>query len=222
MNWTMNSKAFQVLGTVSLTLLLNACATDGQQTRTEGALTGAAVGATAGAIAGGKEATIAGAAAGGILGAIWGDSVAKKKEEYAKREDALRISAERATQLAQETRQQNEITTVQLTELERNIKRLRVEKLSAVARKNLTQSNEAKLASLLKSVDAQLVEVRAEIARQQTLLDSEERLAREQRDDSLQPRMRLVSAGVRELQTNEQALDRARAQLQLLDQKRAY
>lgn len=71
---------------------------DSQRTRAEGAATGAVAGAALGAGAGAllkknKQGALvgaaAGAAAGGLVGAAVGDSVAQKKEGYAKQESAL-------------------------------------------------------------------------------------------------------------------------------------
>jgi hypothetical protein len=71
---------------------------DSDRTRTEGALAGAGLGAAAGAgvgalvkkTPGGAAAgAAAGALIGGAAGAAYGDSVAKKKEGYAKKESAL-------------------------------------------------------------------------------------------------------------------------------------
>jgi len=106
---TMNASLFSRIGrgyaskflAVLLTGALPACTNiknDGQRTRTEGALTGAAAGAALGAGAGallkknGQGALVgaaAGAVAGGLVGAAVGDSVAQKKEGYAGQESAL-------------------------------------------------------------------------------------------------------------------------------------
>lgn len=88
---------------LTLVCALGACTNiknDSTRTRTEGGLAGAAggalVGAGIGAALGGKNKGRAmmagaaiGAAAGGLAGTAYGDSVAKKKEGYTQREDAL-------------------------------------------------------------------------------------------------------------------------------------
>ena len=205
-----------------MSCFLSGCATDAQRTQTEGAVAGAAIGAGIGAIAGGKEATVVGAAAGTVIGGIVGSKVAADKAEYARREDALRASAERANLLAEATRQHNTTLTAQLAELQKNVQRLRTEKMSATARKNLTLAHQTKVAGLMQGVDTQLAQVRDEVTKQQALLKQEQRLAQQNNDQRLQPGMQQVAMAIRDLQTTEQALERAKAQLQLVDQKRAY
>ncbi len=90
---------------------------DSNRTRTEGAATGAVVGAAVGAGAAallrGNPAAIAGAAvagaiAGGAAGGAYGNSVAKKKEAYAKQESALDAQISGLHQQVAVRRQYNE------------------------------------------------------------------------------------------------------------------
>jgi hypothetical protein len=202
--------------------VLTGCATDAQKTKTQGALAGAAMGGAAGALAGGKKESIAGAVVGGIAGVMYGTAVAKKKAELAQREDALKASAAKAEQLAQEMRQNNAVLTTDIEGLEQNILQLKQDKLSQQARNALAQSNRERTKVLLSGVDLQLQIVKAEIGRQQALYESEERLARESKDNSLNPGMQLVAAGVRDLQSHERSLELAKAQLERIDPQRAY
>jgi hypothetical protein len=201
---------------------VTACATDQQRTRTEGTAAGAVGGAAIGALIGGKGATGIGAGVGALAGLLVGDAVARKKAEYAQREALLRGSADRAQQLAQQLRQQNEITTAQIATLQQEVERLKMEKISATVRKNRMVEDQTRLAGLMQGVDDRLVRVRAEITQQQQLLADEQRKAHESRDNTLGPSMQLVAAGVRDLQSSERALETAKAQLQLLDSKRQY
>jgi uncharacterized protein YcfJ len=219
----MNFRALRYnVSLVIVLVLLTACATDQQRTRTQGTAAGAVGGAAVGALIGGKGAAGKGALVGAAIGLLAGDAVAKKKAAYAQREALLRGSADRAQQLAQQLRQQNEITTVQIAALGKDIKRLKAQKLSATARKNRAAENQTRLAGLMKGIDDQLVQVKAEITQQQTLLADEQRKAAESHDNTLEPSMQLVSAGVRNLQSSERTLEMAKAQLQLLDPKRKY
>lgn len=211
--------------TTSLVVLffaLTACATDQQRTRTEGTAAGALGGAAIGALIGGKNAAGIGALAGGAIGLLAGDTVARKKAAYAKREAALRSSADHAEQLAQRQRQQNQTTAAQIVALQQDIDRLKVEQLSVTARNSRVTNDQIRLADLMKDVDDHLVQVRAEIVQQQTLLADEQRKAAQSHDNTLQPGMQLVAAGVRDLQSSERGLEMAKAQLQLLDSKRQY
>jgi len=207
---------------VVLFFALTACATDQQRTRTEGTAAGAVGGAAIGALIGGKNGGAIGALAGGALGLLAGDTVARKKAAYAKREASLRSSADHAEQLAQRLQQQNQITATRIAALQQPIDRLKVEQLSVTSRNNRVANDQIRLAGLMKDVDDHLVQVRAEIVQQQTLLADEQRQAAQTRDNTLQPSMRLVAAGVRDLQSSERGLEMAKAQLQLLDSKRQY
>src|SRR5882762_6551911 len=83
-------------------VLLSGCATDAQKTRTQGAGAGAVLGSLIGlAVTHDARGALIGAAAGGAGGLLVGDQVARKKGQYARREDVLRGSAARAQQLAQ-------------------------------------------------------------------------------------------------------------------------
>ncbi len=71
--------------------LLSACVTDDQNaTRLQGAGAGAAIGAGIGALVGGDtEDVLIGAAAGGLVGLAAGEVVARKKADYATKEDMV-------------------------------------------------------------------------------------------------------------------------------------
>ena len=206
-----------------LCILLCGCATDAQRTRTQGTTAGAVLGALIGAaITGDASGAAAGAALGGGAGALVGNQVALKKERYAKREDALRASAAKAQQLAQQTRAQNEQLTVDVARLERTIQDLRTRKISAQERRQQTLNSQRELAALLNGVEQRLPQVRAEIARQQVVMEAEAQIARDTREPSPEDGMRLVASSLRDLEMGARALERARAQLQLIDSKRAY
>ena len=85
--------------------LLSACMTDDQNaTRAQGAGAGAAIGAGIGALVGGDaEDILIGAAAGGLVGLAAGDAVARKKADYATKEDMIvqerQIVAEKADEI---------------------------------------------------------------------------------------------------------------------------
>jgi hypothetical protein len=71
--------------------LLSACISDDQNaTRVQGAGAGAAIGAGIGALVGGDvEDVLIGAAAGGLVGLAAGEAVARKKADYATKEDMI-------------------------------------------------------------------------------------------------------------------------------------
>jgi uncharacterized membrane protein YebE (DUF533 family) len=103
----MKTRFIQVTAMVTSLCFLSSCANiqnDGTRTRTEGALTGAAIGGIAGAIIGNQsnrawEGAAIGAAIGGLGGLAVGDHVAKKKAGYASQEAWLDACISRAEQV---------------------------------------------------------------------------------------------------------------------------
>ena len=203
--------------------LLLGCATESQQTKTEGTLAGAGIGAAIGAAAGGnRDAAVAGALLGGLLGHFFGQSVADKKAAYAQSEKSLNESAGRAQALAERLRAHNQTLDRDISRLQASVQRLQSDRLTAENRRNANQVNERTLAQLNEQVTAQLRQVRQEIAQQQQVVLAEEKRAKEIQQRPPDQGIRLVSIGIRELQGHEQALERARLQLQQIDPRRAY
>lgn len=211
------------LSVVISSLLLAGCATDTQTTQAQGAGAGALLGALIGAAVGrDARGALIGGAVGSVAGLAVGDQVAQKKAQYAKREDILRGSAERARQLAQQTRQQNEQLTNDVARLDLAVQSLRKQEMSAEARQALIQSNEHRVAVLLNGIDLQLQQVRREISRQQSVLAAEAQQAEQTKQASPQEGVRLVNAGIRDLESGQRVLEEAKAQLLLIDPRRAY
>lgn len=208
---------------VVTTLVLAGCATDRQQTQAEGATAGALAGAVLGGLlGGGRDGAALGAMLGAGMGAVAADKVADKKTAYIQREDALRASADQAQKLAQKLRDGNDALGREITTLDASVQRLRTARLSAESRRNLAQSQQQSLTALVGRVTQQLAQVRQEISQQTTVLQAEERYARENKQPAPDQGIRLVTAGIRDLQVQERSLERARLQLQQIDQRRAY
>jgi Glycine zipper len=208
---------------VAATLLLCACATDTQKTQAQGGGAGAVLGALIGVAVGhDARAALIGGAIGGAAGLAVGDSVAQKKAQYARREDALRGSAARAQQLARLTQQENEHLRGDVARLDRAVESLRTQEMSAQARRAASQNNQRMAAALSREVDLQLQTVKAELARQQALLASEAQQAQQTKRPSPQQAVHLVEAGMHDLESSQRMLEEAKAQLQLIDPRRAY
>jgi hypothetical protein len=125
---------------LTLVFALGACTNiknDSTRTRTEGAMAGAAggalLGAGAGALLGGKNkknAMLAGAAAGALVGAAagtaYGDSVAKKKEGYTQKEDALGVQLRTAQRQLNDRRIFNRGLKYEVARHEQRLAALRV------------------------------------------------------------------------------------------------
>jgi len=204
-------------------LLAGGCATDGLRTRTEGAVAGAAIGAAVGQAAGGdSEATAAGALAGAVVGVLVGDQVAKKKAQYAKREDGLRASAERARLLAQSLQADNQRLSGEIAALELKLKQIKARQASAEARRNQVLAQKQRATALLTQVDARLSSVRTELAAQNALLESERSRAAQAGENAPLAGVQLVKDSISELEIQDRALERAKQQLLLIDRRRAY
>lgn len=220
------SPAIRALLSLALAGLLGSCATDRQRTRTEGAVTGAAAGAVLGrAIGGDNRGAVLGAALGGVVGALLGNRAAGKKAAYARREEDLRASAQRAAAMAQSSREQNDALERDIVLLGQSIQELQTAKLSAVSRQALVAEHRQRLGALLAATDAQLHQMRSELERQSALLaavpattDRETKVAGQESSEGF----RLVSVGMRDLEQQTRRLELARLQLQQIDQRRAF
>lgn len=218
-----NGASPALCASVVTTLLLAGCATDRQQTQAEGAAVGALAGAVLGSLLGGnRDGAAVGALLGAGVGAVAADKVADQKATYIQREDTLRASADQAQKLAQKLRDGNDALGREIAALDASVQRLRTERLTTESRRNLAQSQQQSLTALVGRVTRQLAQVRQEIAQQTTVVQAEERHARESKQPAPEQGIRLVAAGIRDLQGQERALDRARLQLQQIDQRRAY
>jgi gas vesicle protein len=200
---------------IATSVLLSSCATDSGTTRAQGAGLGAVFGAVAGGLVGGNaRSALIGGAAGGATGLVAGDQIARNKEKYAQREDALRESATRAHEVALQTRQQNEQTAGQVADLQQNLQSLRSRQLSEQERRSSNQRNQQKAGALMAEVNTRLERLRGEIERQKTLAAESKQASGEG--------LRLVANGISDLESSEQGLRDAKAQLEMIDSRRAY
>ena len=129
-----NKSVLMVMLALGMTVGMNSCSemSDGTLTRMQGtgigAAGGAAVGAGVGALAGGGDGAAiggsAGALIGGIVGYLWGDSVAKKKEEFATTEEYIRANTRVLDERISELRDLNSSLSSQIATLRRENRRL--------------------------------------------------------------------------------------------------
>lgn len=213
-------------------VLLSGCATDRQTTIAQGA----GIGATAGAVLGGllghnKDSVLAGAAVGAALGGAIGYQTADKKADYAQREDELQAAAKQAQAMARAIREENEQRAVAIAALKQSIQRLHTAKLTAIARRNFAAENQQKQTELVAGIDERLRQLRGELAHQNTLLTAQQKANTEATAKAPATNVPAatptdgfsqVSLGVRELQQQQRALEAARAQLMLIDNRRAF
>ena len=211
---------------IAVALSITACATDPQRTRTEGTLVGAGAGAAIGrAITGDDRGTVIGAAIGAVVGLVTGDRVAKKKAEYAKREEALRQSAQRAVALAQSTRAENDQLARDIASLEADVDQLRKVKASAATKKAQLEASEQKQSTLAAAADERLARVREEYSRQEAIVQAQvpaQPAQAEGQGQQASDGFRLVQASMLELETEQRRLELAKEQLRLIDTRRAF
>ena len=189
---------------------------------TEGVAAGTVVGAIVGHIVGKRDGAIAGAVIGGAAGGLVGTRVADKKQRYAEREAALRASAEQSKSVAQQARATNAALQRDIRDLQVSVARLERERMSARSHNDLARSTRRSFNKTVQRLDQQLVAVREELARQTELVRQEQALAQQTNERSPQSAIRNVNLGIEDLRDRERALERARAQLQQLDSRRAF
>jgi len=211
-------------GLLPLLMLVNlaGCANDQQRTRAEGAGIGAVIGAAIGGAIGGRDGAAIGAVIGAGGGAVFGDQQAKKKQQYAEREDALKLAIQQAQETTRQARLANESLRRDIVVLDDAVKRLKGQRMDARRRTKLAQASRQQLKQSNAKVEQQLVAVRQEIGRQQQALQRDVEMARAAPEAPSPPALRLVGAGVDDLRSQERALERAKAQLALLDSNRAF
>lgn len=205
-----------------LIMSLGGCATDTERTQGQGVGAGALIGAGLGALLGGKNGAIAGGAIGAALGGAYGNKVAQKKTVYAQQEDQLRLIAAQANQTAQRAREYNAQLQLDIAALDQERGRLHEAALAADARRQMAMANQQRVQELLTRTNDQIAGVRQEIARQREAISTAQQQATAQQQTPSETGIRLVSYGVRDLDMQRRALERAQAQLALIDQRRDY
>ena len=199
-------------------LLITSCATDSQVTRGQGAAAGGILGAVLGAAVGHNyKAALEGGAGGAGLGYIVGDQVAREKNGYVQREDALQQSADRAHQLATAAQAQNRQLADQVLKLRQSIDALQRQQMNEQSRRYWLNYNQQQADGLLAQTNTRLSNLQAEIAHQQSV-----RTQAQQSGSASAGDLQRVANGIRELQSNEHVLEEARAQLEKIDTRRVY
>lgn len=212
----------KVLPPVVLVGLLAGCATDYQRTIAEGAGVGTAVGAGAGYGIGGRDGALIGSAIGALAGGLIGHHFAEKKSQYAEREDTLKAAVIRSEAVAQQARAANEVLQRDIATLEVNVSQLRTRHMTASHRRKLAISTRRLFEKTNQGLSQQLASVRSELTRQHALMQREQELAQLTNEPSPPAALRQVNANIQYLSSNERALEHAKAQLELLDARRAF
>jgi len=214
-----------LIGTLAvlLSLVLTGCATDADRTRAQGAGAGAVAGGAIGGLLHGRGSdALVGAAIGAVGGLIVGDRVAKKKQAYAKREEALRSAAEHSRLVAESAKSYNQQLQQQIVALRQTQRQLENQRMTTTVRHNLALDNNQKARYLLAQTRQRLNDVHAELESQRAVITAEQQAASKAHEQSPADGMRRVSAGVDDLQNQERSLKVALDQLQQIDNRRMY
>ncbi|MGT2476666.1 hypothetical protein [Paraburkholderia terrae] len=143
-----------------------------------------------------------------------------KKASYAQQEDQLRASAEQAETATQQARTYNQHLRQEIATLEQNRQRLRTQVMDANARNQLALSNKQTTTLLIRQTNTELTNIRQEIANQQNTIRTA--TAETPANQQPSPSVQRVSASLTDLQAQARDLEQAQAQLQAIDQRRAY
>lgn len=145
--------------------LTSACAVNDQNvTRAQGAGAGAALGAGLGLLFGGDtEGALIGAAAGGLAGLAAGEAVARKKADYASKEDMIVQERRIVSEKSAEVRAYNEGLKQELDTLNQDIARLETEVTRGHAERNTMIDLRARAEAELDQAHKRLAQVNREI-----------------------------------------------------------
>ncbi|MCP4696273.1 MAG: hypothetical protein GY862_05435 [Gammaproteobacteria bacterium] len=152
---------------VALTvIMLSGCATmsDSDKTKAQGAGVGAVLGAAIGYAVGGKKGAALGAAMGAGVGFIAGFDIAKRKEKYASKEQAIAEETEWNRKFVQEVQAANRDLRASIQTQKQEIAALKSSKASHQKKQTALRRQKTSLAKKIKSSDQKLAAVRGELA----------------------------------------------------------
>jgi len=200
---------------VLVALLVSGCATSDQtRTKAEGAGIGAAIGGLAGYLIGDEKGALIGAAAGAGVGFLAGREIAKRKAEYASREDFLDAEITRTAEYNETIRAYNQQNEMELAALEKEAEALREAYETGAEQKSSLLAKQADIKERLaqhKELEEDLV---AELEVQTEIIEQEGADAPE--DD---PYIAKLEKEVQELRANIQTLQEDSAQLASIDER---
>lgn len=197
------------LMTIALIIfLVTGCATEGDQAKTEGTAGGAAIGAAVGGILGrilggdAKSTAIGagiGAALGGAVGYSYADSIARRHQQLAGREDDLDAQIQFAMGVNQDTQEYNQ-------RLEREITNLKPEMDNVVARIHRNDITQGQLEQERQKLDTKVTAADKQLTLAQRELNNLRSFQRTQTSNELDQQIADLGAKVATLERNTQAL----------------
>ena len=196
-------------------LLVSGCATSDQtRTKAEGAGIGAALGGLAGYLIGDEKGALIGAAAGAGVGFLAGREIAKRKAEYASREDFLDAEITRTAEYNQTIRAYNQKNEVELAALENEAEALREAYEAGAEQKSTLLAKQAEIKERLSQHQDLEEDLLAELKIQNGIIQEEGSEAAE--DD---PYIAKLEKEVQELRANIEVLQEDSAQLASIDER---
>ncbi|MGM0645301.1 MAG: YMGG-like glycine zipper-containing protein [Thermodesulfobacteriota bacterium] len=200
---------------LALVLLVSGCATSDQnRTKAEGAGIGAAIGGLAGYLIGEEKGALIGATAGAGVGFLAGREVAKRKAEYATRENFLEAEITRTAEYNESIRAYNTQNTEELAALEEEAEALRAAYETGAEEKSVLLAKQADLKERLAQHKELEEDLLAELKVQNEILEQESAEAPE--DD---PYLAKLEKEVQELRENIQNLQEDSTQLASIDER---
>ena len=196
-------------------LLAAGCATSDQnRTKAEGAGIGAAIGGLAGYLIGDEKGALIGAAAGAGVGFLAGREIAKRKAEYASREDFLDAEITRTAEYNDTIRAYNQQNELELAALEKEAEALSVAYEAGAEQKSSLQAKQADIKERLAQHKELEEDLLAELEVQNEIIEQEGADAPE--DD---PYIAKLEKEVQELRINIETLQEDSAQLASIDER---
>lgn len=210
----MNGKTW-LITLVLVALLASGCATSDQnRTKAEGAGIGAAIGGLAGYLIGDEKGALIGAAAGAGAGFLAGREIAKRKAEYASREDFLDAEIARTAEYNETIRAYNEQNEVELAALENEAGALREAYEAGAEQKSALLAKQADIKDRLAQHKELEEDLLAELEVQTEIIEQEG--AEVSEDD---PYIAKLEKEVQELRTNIEVLQEDSTQLASIDER---
>lgn len=205
-------------------LMLGGCASTSDQTKTKagGTAFGALVGGALGYALGGKEGAAIGAVLGGGAGFLVGNEVAKRKAQYASREDFLDAEIVRVAEFNETTRVYNAKLREDIRELTLETDQLRANYDGQKQQKKEMEKKRADVRQRIKNAEELRDNLNQELEVQMAILEEERKVqeqAKQQAEGQDKERLANLEKEVEELRMNIAQLQEGTVQLASIDER---
>lgn len=209
---------------VLLCLVAGGCASTSDQTKTKagGTALGAVLGGVLGYAIGGKEGAAIGAVVGGGAGFLAGNVVAKRKAQYADREDFLDAEIVRVAEFNETTRTYNVKLREDIQVLTLESEQVRANYAEKREQKKEVEKTRADVQKRIKNAEELRKDLNQELEVQTAILEEERKIqeqAKEQPKDQDKARLATLENEVEELRANIAQLQEGTVQLAGIDER---